>query len=115
MPCQLGSFYGQPAFLRKFGDPQPDGNYVINANWQTAVGNVGLVGTLIGLSITGYCQERFGSRPTYMTGMAAMIACIFLYVFATNIKMLCAAAIIFNIPMGMFREPVYSPRIFGRC
>lgn len=86
---------------------QPNGNYLIDPNWQAAVGNVGLVGNFIGLSINS--QEQYGSRPTYICGMGAMIAFIFLYVFATNIKMLCAAAILFNIPMGMFRG--YSVRL----
>ncbi|WOO84078.1 Maltose permease MAL61 [Vanrija pseudolonga] len=99
----VNSFYGQPAFQRKFGDLQPDGSYNVSAKWQSAIGNMASVGTLIGLIITGYCQEAFGARKTYAVGMLAMIATIFLAVFAQNLPMLLAAELLMGIPWGMFQ------------
>jgi SP family general alpha glucoside:H+ symporter-like MFS transporter len=66
---------------------QTDGNYIIPANWQTAISNCTTVGFLIGLSITGYRLERFGSKRTYICGMAVMVGFIFLPVFATSLPM----------------------------
>lgn len=100
---QVNSFYGQPAFQRKFGDLQPDGSYNVSATWQSAIGNMASVGTLFGLIITGYTQEAFGARKTYAVGMLAMIATIFLAVFAKNLPMLLAAELLMGIPWGMFQ------------
>jgi SP family general alpha glucoside:H+ symporter-like MFS transporter len=101
----LGSFWGQPAFIHRFGDLQPDGTYTVNANWQSAISNAMSAGQVIGLIITGYCQERFGSKKTYIGGMAAFTAAIFIPVFAPNIKVLLAGETILAIPLGMFRRP----------
>jgi SP family general alpha glucoside:H+ symporter-like MFS transporter len=103
---QMGSFYGQPAFQRRFGVEQPDGRYIIPANWQTGIQNSITVGVLIGLCICGYCQERFGSRRTYMAGMIAMIGTIFIPVFSTSLGMLLAGSFLMGIPWGIFRMSI---------
>jgi SP family general alpha glucoside:H+ symporter-like MFS transporter len=82
---------------------QPDGTFAVDANWISNIGNCGNVGTAIGLCITGYCQERFGSKKTYIAGMVACTAFIFMLVFAHSLPMLLAAELLFNIPMGMFQ------------
>ncbi len=88
--AQINSFYGLPSFVEKFGS-DIHGKRGIPANWQTALSNIGLPGGFLGLAITGYCQERYGSRKTYMGGMIATICVIFLFVFCQNLKMLLAA------------------------
>jgi SP family general alpha glucoside:H+ symporter-like MFS transporter len=104
----IGSFYGQPAFQRTFGTLQSDGSYQVSANWQTTIGNVQSVGNLAGLLITGYAQERFGSRKTYIAGMMLMICTIFLTVFANSIGMFMAGCTLSALPWGMFRKSLRS-------
>ncbi|ORX36271.1 putative maltose permease [Kockovaella imperatae] len=101
--CIIGSFYGQPAFQRTFGKLQADGSYQISANDQSLIGNIGTIGNIGGLLVTGICQERFGSRKTYIGGMAWMIFVIFLIVFAKNIKMFAAANFLEQIGFGLFQ------------
>jgi MFS family permease len=76
------------------------------------------VGNLAGLLITGYAQERFGSRKTYIAGMMLMICTIFLTVFANSIGMFMAGCTLSALPWGMFRKssrpPVHIPRWYPR-
>lgn len=82
----------------------PDGSKLIPAEWQSAVNNTGLPGTLIGLLLAGFGANRYGMRPTYIFGMLLMICVIFLFVFCQNMGMLLAAEALANIPWGIFRE-----------
>ncbi|OCF76812.1 hypothetical protein I204_02518 [Kwoniella mangroviensis CBS 8886] len=61
----ISTFYGMPQFQAKFGKPH-NGKLVIPASYQGALLNLGKVGQLIGLIITGTCQERYGSKKTYI-------------------------------------------------
>lgn len=101
--CIMGSFFGQPSFQRYFGTQQPDGEYLINANWQTAIGNTQTAVNLLGLLITGLCQEKYGSKKTYIGGMILITAVIFVAVFANSIGMFLAAEALIALPWGMFR------------
>jgi len=67
----IGSFYGHPAFLRRFGVEAPGANevgYIIPAEWQSALSNGSSAGGIIGLlvSITW-------SRTSVARGSIAMI------------------------------------------
>jgi MFS transporter, SP family, general alpha glucoside:H+ symporter len=84
---QINSFYSLPSFKEKFGD-EKHGIKSIPTNWQTAYSTIGIPGSFIGLFLCGWCQERFGARKTYMSGMAACICVVFLFVFAQNKGML---------------------------
>ncbi|KAL7425256.1 hypothetical protein Q5752_000944 [Cryptotrichosporon argae] len=86
----INSFFALPAFKNKFGS-EVDGAKIITANWQTALGLVGTPGNLAGLFFTGWAQERFGSRKTYLFGMALTSVIIFLMVFCQNLPMLAVA------------------------
>lgn len=55
------------------------------------------VGQVIGLFINGYCQERFGSRRTFIWGMGLMTATIFLAVFAVSLNMLLVAELAMGV------------------
>lgn len=99
----LNSFYGMPQFREKFGIMY-DGEKIIPSDYQAGLQNITRVGQLIGLVITGYCQERFGSKKTYIAAMIAMTGTIFLAVFAINLPMLLGAELAMGIPWGMFRK-----------
>jgi SP family general alpha glucoside:H+ symporter-like MFS transporter len=63
-----------------------------------------LVPQVIGLLINGYCQDRFGSKKTYLCAMVFMAGAIFLLVFANSLEMLFAGELVCGIPWGIFRE-----------
>lgn len=81
-----------------------NGQKVIPADYQGGLQNITKVGQLVGLVITGYCQERYGSKRTYIGGMIIMTLSIFMAVFAVSLDMLLGAELIMGIPWGMFRE-----------
>ncbi|OCF40903.1 hypothetical protein I317_05261 [Kwoniella heveanensis CBS 569] len=98
----ISSFFGMPQFQARFGR-EHKGKLVIPAHYQGALQNLMKVGQLIGLSITGTCQERYGSKRTYIWGMVAMAASIFLAVFAVSLDMLIVAELTMGVPWGMFQ------------
>ncbi|WWC87014.1 uncharacterized protein L201_001897 [Kwoniella dendrophila CBS 6074] len=98
----LSTFYGMPQFQSKFGKLH-NGKLVIPALYQGAFLNSGKVGQLIGLIITGICQEKYGSKKTYISGMIAMTLSIFLAVFSINLNTLIGAELVMGIPWGMFQ------------
>ena len=97
------SFFALPSFQKQFGTPFGDG-YTISANWQAALQNVGIPGGFLGLAITGYCQDKYGSRRTYMGGMVFIICVVFLFVFVQSLGMLLAAQALAATGWAMFSE-----------
>ncbi|WWD22917.1 hypothetical protein CI109_107412 [Kwoniella shandongensis] len=98
----ISTFYGMPQFTSRFGKPYK-GKLVIPASYQGGLLNIAKCGQLMGLVITGICQERFGSKRTYIWGMVAMTASVFLAVFSVSLDMLLVAELAMGIPWGMFQ------------
>lgn len=99
----INNFFGQKAYLNRFGWPDANGKQHIPSSWQAAIGNGNNLGSIIGLLLNGYLQSRFGSRKVYMASMALMGATIFTLFFAVNVQMLFAANILCGIPWGIFQ------------
>ena len=99
---QVNSFFGLPQFKENFGTVV-NGKLAIPAGTQTGLSNTATCGQLVGLLITGSCQERFGAKRTFFWGMVFMILAIFPAFFAPNISTLIAAEFIMGIPWGMFQ------------
>ncbi|KAK9244375.1 general substrate transporter [Lipomyces tetrasporus] len=99
----LGSFYAFPAFLKKFGELQPDGSYEVPAPWQAGLSNGSQVGSITGLFIAGIASERFGYRKTLISALIAISAFIFIQFFAPNIQTLQVSYIFCGIPWGVFQ------------
>lgn len=99
---QINSFFALPAFKNRFGT-LVDGKRAILAKDQAGLSNTATCGQIIGLLVTGICQERFGMRYTFIGGMTLMIGTIFIAVFAQNLGMLYGAEIAMGIPWGMFQ------------
>jgi len=97
------SFFALPSFQRQFG-VEHNGKYAIPANWQAALQNVGIPGGFIGLFITGYCQDRYGARKTYMGGMILVICVVFLFVFVQSLGMLLGAQAIAACGWAIFSK-----------
>ncbi|KAI8230992.1 General alpha-glucoside permease [Colletotrichum sp. SAR 10_86] len=99
----INNFFGQKAYLNKFGWPDANGKQHIPTSWQAAIGNGNNLGSIIGLLLNGWLQSRYGSRRVYMGAMALMGATIFTLFFAVNVQMLFAANILCGIPWGIFQ------------
>ncbi|RSH92507.1 hypothetical protein EHS25_008923 [Saitozyma podzolica] len=98
----LNSFFGVTVFKERFG-VLTKGKWAVPAKDQTGLGDTATCGQLVGLVVTGLCQERFGSKRTFIGGMILMTATIFVAVFANDISMLYAAEFLMGIPWGMFQ------------
>ncbi|WWC73879.1 uncharacterized protein I206_107851 [Kwoniella pini CBS 10737] len=99
----INSFFALPAFLNSFGVKGKKGKLAIPANYQSGLVNIAYVGQIIGLFLNGWCQERFGSRKTFIGGMIIMTLTIFLAFFAVSLNMLLVAELAMGIPWGMFQ------------
>ncbi|KAF7350122.1 Maltose permease [Mycena venus] len=100
----IGSFYEQPAFLKRFGIVNPaTGQKLIPAPWQSGLSNGSAAGGIIGLIINGWASERFGPRRTYIISMLGMIISIFGPVFSQTLAQLTASEIICGLFWGVFQ------------
>ncbi|KJR87468.1 MFS transporter, SP family, general alpha glucoside:H+ symporter [Sporothrix schenckii 1099-18] len=100
----LSSFYGYPAFQKRFGQPLADGSsYQISARWQSGLANGSQVGQILGLVASGLLADRFGYRATILGALALMVAFIFVLVFAQNVGMLFAGSVLCGLPWGAFQ------------
>jgi SP family general alpha glucoside:H+ symporter-like MFS transporter len=86
----IGSFYGHPAFLKRFGVPDASSTngYVIPAEWQSALSNGSSAGGILGLLLNGMAADRYGPKIVMMTSLIALIGFIFIMVFANSLEML---------------------------
>lgn len=94
----INAFYGQAAFLERFGVTQADGSRVITPAWQNGLSNGALVGEIIGLAVVGQVTDKFGFRKTMMVGLACLTAFIFLLFFAKDLPMFVAGLVLCGIP-----------------
>ncbi|KAF7965992.1 hypothetical protein HWV62_32702 [Athelia sp. TMB] len=101
----IGSFYGQPNFLKRFGTPAPGSpnGYVIPAQWQSALSNGSSAGGILGLMLNGWAAERFGAKKVMLTALLALIGFIFIMVFAESLTMLVIGEVFCGIPWGIFQ------------
>ncbi|KAK3182590.1 hypothetical protein K4F52_006039 [Lecanicillium sp. MT-2017a] len=107
------SFFGLPAFAKKYGTLQPDGLYSLSAPWQSALGQGAMIGQFFGLIVTGYATDRYGFKKTVQVACILNMCFVFLLFFAPNIQALLAGQILLGLPLGAFLTltTVYSAEI----
>ncbi|KAK6462830.1 maltose permease [Scheffersomyces coipomensis] len=100
----LNSFFGFPAFNKKFGNYYPElGEYQVPARWQTGL-NMGYnCGCIVGLAIAGYVADVIGYRKTMMSALATSVALIFLQFFSPNREVLLLAYVLLGINWGSYQ------------
>lgn len=98
-----GSLYGYQTFQRRFGHPAGHGTYQLTSTWQSILGNISSVGSILGLMAGGWVAERIGYRKSMIFFLVLMICFIFLYCFAQRIEILMAAGILCGLPWGTFQ------------
>jgi SP family general alpha glucoside:H+ symporter-like MFS transporter len=99
----IGSFYGYPAFNRKYGRLLSDGSYGLTAAWQAGLTNGMACGQILGLFLNGIVSEKFGYRKTMMGSLIATTAFIFILFFAQNVQTLLIGEILLGIPLGVYQ------------
>ncbi|KAI9638801.1 maltose permease [Dioszegia hungarica] len=101
----VGSFYGHPAFLRRFGVPTTgnDIGYAIPAPWQSGLSNGASAGGIIGLFINGWAADRYGPKIVMGASTIMLTLTIFLLVFGDSLGMLVAGQVLCGIPWGVFQ------------
>lgn len=60
-PQLLGSLYATPAFQRDFGYKYK-GDYIVSAQWQTALGMGNPIGQVVGALLIGFPMEWYGRK-----------------------------------------------------
>ncbi|OQE40989.1 hypothetical protein PENCOP_c005G09008 [Penicillium coprophilum] len=99
----LGSFYGFPAFNKKYGHTLSDGSQGLSAQWQAGLSNAMNCGQILGLFANGVISERFGYRKTMMGSLIATTIFIFILFFAPNVQTLLVGEILMGIPLGVYQ------------
>lgn len=84
----INSLYALPAFQKRFGTCDGDGNCQVSAAWQSGLSNGALVGEIIGLFFVGIIAERIGFKKTLIGALVCLTGFIFLLFFAQNLAML---------------------------
>lgn len=99
----LGSFYGFPAFNKKYGQLMSNGKYEVTSSWQSGLSNGAQIGEIIGLFINGIVSERYGYKKTMIVSLSFMIAFIFIPFFSQNLVTLLMGEILQGMPWGIFQ------------
>lgn len=99
----LGSFFGYPAFQKKFGYEYSPGSYQLSASWQSGLQNGVQVGEIVGLWLAGAAAERYGYKKTMLANLVLMVGVVFIMFFAQNIGMLMAGEVLCGLPWGAFQ------------
>lgn len=107
------SFYALPQFQKKFGVQLPNGDWTIEAKWQTAF-LVGVpIGRITGALGVGLLADRYGRLKVTIAGLLTMIGITFIVFFANGKQMLCAGWIISGVIWGIFNTmaPTYVSEV----
>jgi MFS transporter, SP family, general alpha glucoside:H+ symporter len=108
-----GSFVAMDSFKRDFGVIDKDGNWSIEASWQSALQASGPLGALMGVCIAGPITSRIGYRWATISGLMLLNAFIFAFYFANSIAVMFVSQLLEGIPWGIFiaNAPAYCSEI----
>ncbi|KAH6657012.1 general substrate transporter [Truncatella angustata] len=110
----LGSFFGYPAFKRRYGTYTNDVNkWQISAEWQIGLNDISAVGNIIGALLNGYLTPKYGHRKVMMGMLVALTGFIFITFFAPSIEVQLVGQFLCNIPWGVFATtgPAYAAEV----
>lgn len=113
----MGSFFGFPAFQRRYGEPyETEGGeikHTLDPKWQLALGMAAPVGNVIGVFLNGILVDRYGYKKIFCGALLALSGLVFLQFFAINIQMLLSGQLLCGIPWGIFTvlAPAYASEV----
>ncbi|KAK9802415.1 putative Major facilitator superfamily (MFS) profile domain-containing protein [Seiridium cardinale] len=110
----LGSFFGYPAFRRKYGTYiDDDSGFQISASWQTGLNDISAVGNIIGALLNGWLTAKFGHRKVMMAMLFFLAGFIFMTFFAPSIEVQLVGQFFCSIPWGAFATtgPAYAAEV----
>lgn len=114
------------SFLQRFGEFDAGSNtFQIPAKWQTALGCVVNVGSILGLQLAGWGSERYGYRVTMLVALFGLTGFLFIQFFVTSLPMLLVGYLLLGVstsrgstrhgrliwcshsavPLGLFPDP----------
>ncbi|KNB20611.1 MFS transporter, SP family, general alpha glucoside:H+ symporter [Fusarium oxysporum f. sp. lycopersici 4287] len=99
----IGSLNAQPAFMKRYGNKLPSGDYQITAAWQVGLSNGASVGSRIGLYLNGHVSERLGFKKAMILSISLFTAAVFITFFAPSVEVLLVGQICQGIPWGVFQ------------
>jgi SP family general alpha glucoside:H+ symporter-like MFS transporter len=115
----MGNFIALPAFEREYGifdplaGPTGQGEWVIDAGWQSAFQAGGPLGALMGVFLAGPLTSRIGYRWATITGLMLLNGFIFVFYFANSLPVMFVSQLLEGIPWGIFiaNAPAYCSEI----
>ncbi|KZV93750.1 putative MFS alpha-glucoside transporter [Exidia glandulosa HHB12029] len=101
----IASFYGHPAFTKRFGVLAPGSTteYIIPADWQSGLGNGSSAGAIIGLLVNGWAADRYGPKVVMISALVALTGFIFIPVFAESLSTLVVGEVLCGISWGVYQ------------
>jgi len=99
----INSFYGLPAFQKRFGQQIGPNEYVITPAWQSGLSNAVNIGQILGLMINGWACDRYGYRKTIGVSLVLITLFLFIPFFSTSLGMLLAGEMLCGLPWGVFQ------------
>lgn len=116
-PQLVGNLYSIPQFQRDFGyryrGGGGDGEYIISAEWQTALSMGSPVGQVVGALFAAFPMERFGRRRTFSACVFLVAGLIFIQFFSRDIRVLLVGELLAGLVLGMFVviAPAYASEV----
>lgn len=98
-PQLITSFYALPSFQKHYGTLF-QGEYIIPAQWQLALGMGNPVGQVVGGLACGWPLEKLGRKRTLAICCCWSIAWVFLQFFSRDLGALCAGEFLAGLGYG---------------
>ncbi|UNI22234.1 hypothetical protein JDV02_008141 [Purpureocillium takamizusanense] len=111
-PQLIGNLYATPQFQRDFGY-EVDGEYVIDASWQTGLSMGNPIGQVCGALFAAYPMELFGRKRTFAACVVATAGLVFIQFFARSLNVLLAGELLAGLVLGQFVviAPAYASEV----
>ncbi|KAJ6442387.1 MFS maltose permease MalP [Purpureocillium lavendulum] len=111
-PQLIGNLYSTPQFQRDFGY-EFEGEYVIEASWQTGLSMGNPIGQVVGALFAAYPMEWFGRKRTFAACVILTSALVFIQFFARSLNVLLAGELLAGLVLGQFVviAPAYASEV----
>jgi SP family general alpha glucoside:H+ symporter-like MFS transporter len=113
-----GAFVALPAFATRYGvlhfdADHPDGKWIIESSWQSALQMGGPLGALIGVFLAGPITSAIGYRWATISALMALNAAIFIFYYGDSLPVFLVSQLLEGIPWGIFiaNAPAYCSEI----